>query len=59
MVCLAALDLILRIFLGRVMCVSFEVNIFGVHFYDDAADVPGLGVPGDAISDFEFFLHIG
>lgn len=53
-ICLAALDFVLRIVLARVMRVSFLVNIFCVHLYDFAADVSGLRVPGHVNSDFEF-----
>jgi hypothetical protein len=41
---LVALDFILRIFLARVVCITFVSNIFCVHLNDPAADVPGLRV---------------
>jgi len=53
----AALDLILRIILARVMSVSLVVNVVRMNFRDPAADMAGLRVPGHLIADFEPFRH--
>jgi len=54
-----ALDFILRVGGARVVRISLVINVFRVHPYDLAADVPTLRVPGYLIADFEFCRHDG
>ena len=60
MIRLVALDLVLRILLARMVDVSFVIHILPVNFHNPAADVPGLGVPGHVIADFDLLamLHL-
>jgi hypothetical protein len=54
---LIALDFVLRILLARMVDVSFIIHILRMHFHNPAADVPGLGVPGHVIANFETIRH--
>jgi len=56
---LVALDFILGLFLARVVCIPFVIDIFCVHLNDRAADVPGLRVPCHMITDAKFPRHAG
>ncbi len=59
MVSLVAFDLILRIIFTGVVRVPFVVEILRMHLDDRAADVPGLRVPGDVVTDFKFSWYNG
>ena len=56
-VCLGALDFILRVVLARAVGMSFVIKILSVYPDDCAADVPGFRVPRHVIADFEPFRH--
>lgn len=56
---LVALDFILWRVLARVMGVTLVSNVSCVHPDDRAANVPGLGVPGHMIANFESLCHDG
>src|SRR5262249_60189204 len=58
MVCLIALDFVLRLGLRGVMRVPLIVHVLGMDLDDPAADMPGLGIPGDVIADSESFAHL-
>jgi len=58
-VSLIALDFILGVGDARVVRISLVINVFRVHPYDLATDVPGLRVPGYLIADSEFCRHDG
>ena len=57
MLCLGALDFILRVLLARAVGMSFVIKILGVYLDDCAADVPGFRVPRHVIADLESFFH--
>jgi len=57
MVGLIAFDFVLRIVHGGVMRVSLVIDVSCMYLDDLARDVPGLGVPGYVIADFEFMGH--
>jgi hypothetical protein len=52
-----ALDLVLRVIFGRMMRITFVVQILCVNFDDPTADVSGFRVPGHMIIEFEFLHH--
>jgi hypothetical protein len=55
---LVALDFILRVFLARVVGISFLINISCVHFNDLAADLSRLRVPRHVIPYAKFSRHL-
>src|SRR6185312_2668010 len=57
MLCLGALDFILRVLLARAVGMSFVIKILGVYLDDCAADVPGFRVPRHVIADLESVFH--
>jgi hypothetical protein len=57
MIGLVAFDFILRLVLVGMTGVALVIRILGMDLDDPAADVPGLGIPGDAIASFETFFH--
>lgn len=56
-VCLVALNLVLRVVFAGVVNVAFVVNVCCVDFDDMAADHACFGVPGYVIADFELLCH--
>ena len=56
---LVALDFILRLFLARVVCLAFVINIFRVHRDDLASDVASFRIPFHVIADLECSRHVG
>lgn len=52
-----ALNLVLRIFLARVMNVAFVVHIARVHPNNTAADPARFRVPSDVVANVECCLH--
>jgi hypothetical protein len=54
---LAALDLILRLILARVMSVSLVISVLCMNFDNGATDVAGFRMPGHVIADLESFGH--
>jgi len=56
-ICLVALDLVLRVFLTRMMHVSFVVHVLRMHLHDLTADVSSLGVPDHVVANLELLLH--
>ena len=58
MIRLVTLDLVLRLLLACVDCVSFELDLGGNHFGDGAPDTTGLRIPADVVAMLEvFFRH--
>lgn len=58
MVCLVALDGILRVCAGRVMGVSFVAHILRMHFDNVSAHPPSFRIPAYMITDLEFASHV-
>jgi hypothetical protein len=54
---LIALNFVLGYVLAGVMSITFVIQIFGVHFYNLAADPASLRVPDYAITDLESLFH--
>ena len=54
---LVALDFILRFIRARMMGIALVIHVAGMHTDDRSADVPGLGVPSDVITDPESPVH--
>src|SRR5665213_314952 len=54
---LVALDFILGAVLIRMVDITFVRHILSVHLHNPSADMPGFGVPGHAIADFECACH--
>jgi|SRR6516162_10238394 hypothetical protein len=59
MICLIALDFVLRIISARVMCVALVAYVFGMNPYDPPADTAGFRIPTYVISNFEYPCHGG
>ena len=59
MICLIALDFVLRIISARVMCVALVAYVFGMNPYDPPADTAGFRIPTYVISNFEYPCHSG
>jgi hypothetical protein len=57
MIGLVAFNLILRIVGTRVMRIAFVICVACMNLDDAAADMTGLGIPGDVIADFEALAH--
>jgi len=53
-----ALDFVLRLIAGGMTRVAFVVRILRMDLDDPAADMPGLGIPGDVIAFFETCCHL-
>lgn len=53
-----ALDFILRLIPGGMTRVALVVRILRMDLDDPAADMPGLGIPGDVIALFETCCHL-
>jgi hypothetical protein len=55
---LVAFDFVLRLVLGGVMRVALVIRVLRMDLDNPAADMPGLGIPGDVIADFETLSHV-
>ena len=58
MIRLITLDFVLRVAGAGVMGISLIVNVPGMDLDDMAADMPGFGIPGNVIADFELHGHV-
>lgn len=54
---LVAFDLVLRIVFAGMMRIAFVIKIPRMDLDDLPADMPGFGIPGDVIADFERVFH--
>ena len=57
MICLVALDLVLRIVGRRVMNVAFVIDVSRMNSHDPPSNAPGFRVPTHVIADFEPIRH--
>jgi hypothetical protein len=57
MICLVALDFVLRVARAGVMDVAFIVHVLGVNSHDVTGDPADLGIPTHVITDFERICH--
>jgi len=55
---LVAFDFVLRLVLGGVMRVALVIRVLRMDLDNPAADMPGLGIPGDVVADFESLFHL-
>ena len=58
MIRLIALDFILRLVSTSVMRISLVIGVLRMDLDDPAADMPGLRIPSNVITDLEAFLHL-
>jgi hypothetical protein len=57
MICLVALDFVLRIIRAGVVDVAFVIHVLGVYPHDVTGDPADLGIPTHVIADLERFCH--
>jgi hypothetical protein len=58
MVCFIAFYFVLRLVLAGVMRVPLVIDVLRMDLDNPAADMPGLGIPGDVVADFESLSHL-
>ena len=58
MVRFIAFDLVLWLVLAGMVRVPLVIHVRRMDLDNPAADVSGLGIPGDVIADFEVFSHL-